>query len=295
MELRDIEIFLTLAQELHFGRTAERLRLTPARISQSIKKQERRIGTPLFERTTRSVRLTAAGRRLYHELDAGYRQIMDGIESAANHARTPSGTLTIGTAGPQTWMVTEAIDNFQAQYPAVKVIQRDINPFTPFELLRSGDVDVAHLWLPLRQPDITIGPITHSSGIILMLADTHPYADRESVGLEDYGDLLFINPMPGVPSAMDATMEEAFLPCRTPAGRKVRRGPEAFTWEDELKAAVTEQAVITAPAEYAQFYSWPGLTSIPVRDATPVRWAFVWRTDRQSPLINAFAEAVRVR
>ena len=58
MELRDIEVFLTLAEELHFGRTAERLHVTPARVSQAIKKQERAIGAALFERTSRVVRLT---------------------------------------------------------------------------------------------------------------------------------------------------------------------------------------------------------------------------------------------
>ncbi|MEV7025032.1 LysR family transcriptional regulator [Kitasatospora sp. NPDC093558] len=51
MELRDIEIFLTLAEELHFGRVAERLHVSPARVSQAIKAQERRIGAQLFERT----------------------------------------------------------------------------------------------------------------------------------------------------------------------------------------------------------------------------------------------------
>ncbi|MCA2221070.1 helix-turn-helix domain-containing protein [Nonomuraea aurantiaca] len=58
MELRDIEIFLTLCEELHFGRTAERLHVTPARVSQAIKKQERRVGAALFERDNRRVALT---------------------------------------------------------------------------------------------------------------------------------------------------------------------------------------------------------------------------------------------
>jgi DNA-binding transcriptional LysR family regulator len=58
MELRDIEIFLALAEELHFGRTAERLHVSQARVSQAIKKQERRIGGTLFERSSRQVRLT---------------------------------------------------------------------------------------------------------------------------------------------------------------------------------------------------------------------------------------------
>ncbi|MGO1055173.1 helix-turn-helix domain-containing protein [Crossiella sp. CA198] len=55
MERQDIEVFLTLAEELHFARTAEPLRLAPASISQTIKKLERRFGAPLFTRTTRRV------------------------------------------------------------------------------------------------------------------------------------------------------------------------------------------------------------------------------------------------
>ncbi|MFD0526058.1 LysR family transcriptional regulator [Kitasatospora arboriphila] len=61
MEFRDIEIFLVLAEELHFGRAAERLRVSQARVSQALKKQERRIGAVLFERTSRTVRLTDVG------------------------------------------------------------------------------------------------------------------------------------------------------------------------------------------------------------------------------------------
>ncbi|MFF1876232.1 LysR family transcriptional regulator, partial [Kitasatospora herbaricolor] len=61
MELRDIEIFLTLAEELHFGRTAEKLYISAPRVSQAIAQQEKRIGAPLFERTSRKVTLTPLG------------------------------------------------------------------------------------------------------------------------------------------------------------------------------------------------------------------------------------------
>ncbi|MGH3486399.1 MAG: LysR family transcriptional regulator [Actinopolymorphaceae bacterium] len=64
MELRDIEIFLTLAEELHFGRTAARLHVTTARVSQAVKKQERHIGGALFDRTNRAVKLTPLGVQL---------------------------------------------------------------------------------------------------------------------------------------------------------------------------------------------------------------------------------------
>ena len=68
LERLETETFLTLAEELHFGRTAERLRITTGRVSQVIKKLERRIGGMLFERTSRTVRLTPIGRQLADDL-----------------------------------------------------------------------------------------------------------------------------------------------------------------------------------------------------------------------------------
>ncbi|WP_063050891.1 helix-turn-helix domain-containing protein [Nocardia arthritidis] len=64
LERFELEAFLTLSEELHFSRTAARLRVTPGRISQTIKKLERQVGSPLFERTSRHVVLTPLGQRL---------------------------------------------------------------------------------------------------------------------------------------------------------------------------------------------------------------------------------------
>jgi DNA-binding transcriptional LysR family regulator len=87
VEQRDIEIFLTLAEELHFGRTAERPHVSTARVSQTIKKLERRIGAALFERTSRHVALTPIGRRLDDDLRPAYEQIREGIGRAIASGR----------------------------------------------------------------------------------------------------------------------------------------------------------------------------------------------------------------
>ncbi|WP_324197349.1 LysR family transcriptional regulator [Nocardia cyriacigeorgica] len=93
VERRDIEIFLTLAEELHFARTAERLGVSGARISQTIKHLERRFGAALFHRTSRQVAITPVGQALRDDLEAGYRRIQDGIAKAmaAGCARIPAG------------------------------------------------------------------------------------------------------------------------------------------------------------------------------------------------------------
>lgn len=96
MELRDIEIFLTLAEELHFGRTAARLHVSTARISRSIKQQERRIGAALFARTSRSVQLTPVGQQLRDDLRPVYDGLHESIQRAWLVARGSSEVLRIG-------------------------------------------------------------------------------------------------------------------------------------------------------------------------------------------------------
>jgi len=96
MERQDIEVFLTLAEELHFARTAQRLRLAPASISQTIKKLERRFGAPLFTRTTRRVDLTPLGRQLRDDLSPAYAQVQAAIAAATTAGRGETGELRLG-------------------------------------------------------------------------------------------------------------------------------------------------------------------------------------------------------
>ncbi|GLW31857.1 LysR family transcriptional regulator [Actinoplanes regularis] len=288
MELRDIEIFLVLAEELHFGRTAQRLHVTQARVSQAIKQQERRVGGQLFERTSRSVRLTPLGEQLRDDLRPLYQGLLESVARAQQAARGVSGTLTLGTMGPQMWMLDEVLASFRDLHPGVELVHRDLNPVIPLAQLYAGEVDVAHVWLPVREPGLTVGPVTHSSAQVLVVAATHPYAERDSICREDFGDLVFVAHQSRIPSYM----EEVFQPFRTPSGRAIPRGPVVTSWEDQLKAASAGQAVIACVAEAARFYSWPNLVFLPIRDAPPVEWAFVWRTAEESSLLRALVQTV---
>ncbi|MFI7687844.1 LysR family transcriptional regulator [Nonomuraea sp. NPDC049655] len=284
--MREIEIFLTLAEELHFSRTAERLGISPARVSQSIKKQERRIGAPLFDRTTRAVRLSPLGEQLYQALKSGHRQITQGIATAQATADGTAGTLTLGTVGPLSTQIKDVLDLFLARHPNARLQHREIQPASPLDLLKSGEVDVAHLWLPIREPDLTIRPTSHASDVVLMVSADHPYAGRDSICLEDLGDCTVVEGQ-SIPSCM----EEIFNPYHTPSGRPVRRGHKVTTWQETLSAVATGQATAGVTAEAAAFYPWPSLAFVPIRDAPPCRWTFAWRTAAETPLIRAFARA----
>ncbi|MEV4504185.1 LysR family transcriptional regulator [Streptomyces klenkii] len=286
MELRDIEIFLALAKELHFGRTAERLHITTARVSQSIRKTERRVGGRLFERNSRNVWLTALGEQLRQDLSVGYRQITEGIARARAAAGAVSGTLTLGTMGPMAHTIKPVLDLFASTHPNVKLRHREVQPPAPLDLLRSGDVDVALLWLPVDEPDLTVGPVVHVSDVLLMVSTGHPYAERESICVEDLGDHCAF-----LPGRLPASMQAAFQPFHTPSGRPIPRGPLPSTWHELLGLVTAAQGVVGVARDAALFYPWPGLTFIPVRDMPPVRWALVWRTADESPLIHALSHA----
>jgi len=286
LELRDIEIFLTLAEELHFGRTAERLRVSPARVSQAIALQERRIGAALFDRTSRRVALTPIGARLRDDLTTGYRNIQAGLDAARTAARGVAGTLRLGTMGALAHEIADATAQFRVRYPQCELTFREVRISDPFGPLRSGEVDIALLWLPVREPDLTVGPVVRQSPIYLMMSVDHPYARRESVRLEDLAECVVPRSAQPVPEYWEA----ALSPFHTPSGRPIPRGPAVATWQEVLAAVSAGTAVLPIQAEASRYYAWPDIAYVPIRDAEPSRWALIWRTAGETALVRAFAQ-----
>src|SRR4029450_7805658 len=99
LECYELETFLTLAEELHFGRTAERTHVSTARVSQTIRRLERRVGAQLFNRTSRRVELTPIGHRLSEDLQPAREMIVAGFERAVRSGRGITGTLHVGFVG----------------------------------------------------------------------------------------------------------------------------------------------------------------------------------------------------
>jgi DNA-binding transcriptional LysR family regulator len=287
VELRDIEIFLTLAEELHFGRTAERLHVTPARVSQSIKQQERRIGGALFDRTSRTVSLTPLGQRLRDRLRAGYGAIMAGIDEATAAARGYAGTLAIGTFDTHHREIAGTLDLFRQRLPQCELRMREIPPADPFSGLRAGRIDVAVLWLPVREPDLTVGPELHTESLVLGVAPGHPLSGRDQIMMEDLGD----HPVAWLEGPIPDYVWEAHTPSTTPTGRPVPRGIAVATLEEGLTAIAAGTVVSPIGAFAAGARLRPDITFLPIADAPLLRYAPVWRSNGETPLVRAFVQA----
>ncbi|GII28648.1 LysR family transcriptional regulator [Planotetraspora mira] len=301
MELRDIEIFLVLAEELHFSRTAERLHVSVARVSQAIKKQERAIGGDLFVRDSRNVRLTPLGERLHRDLKAGYQLIEEGIEGAKAETRDAVAGLTVGVIGPQAHDLMPVTTAFRARHPECGLTFREVGFIEPLAPLRAGEVDLQTCWFPaddegLREmiasePDLTLGPVVITEPKVLMTADTHPLAQRVSVSMEELGDCVLLG-FEGLDSIPDYWVQ-IHSPTHTPGGRPIPRGPAVGNWEETM-ARVTGRTVCLVSAEALRYYPRrPGISFVPIHDAPRARWGLVWRTDRETPMARAYVRAVQ--
>lgn len=284
VERRDIEIFLALADELHFGRTAERLHVSTARVSQTIKKLERRIGAPLFERTSRRVALTPIGRRLDEDLRPAYQRILEGIDRAIAAGRGIEGVLRVGFIGTAVGQFLHQVAaTFHAAHAGCQVQIMEARYSDFLALLRADEVDLVLVPVMVAEPDITASQVLFREPSVLAVSARHPFAGRASVSLEDLARDKVLRPR-----AMPDYMDESLVPRRTPGGRPIERGPEFGTVQEMLSLIGAGLGMFPVPAHASRYDTRPDVAYVPIRDGLPRERRFIWRTIAETDRIRAF-------
>lgn len=293
MELADIEAFLVLAEELHFGRTGERLHVSAARISQRIQAMERRVGAPLFERTSRRVRLTPLGARLHADLRPAHEALVNALASATTAARAEAGLLRVGatatTAGPE---LDGLIVAFEHAHPDCRVEVRELSFADPLTALRDGGVDVLVHWSVPVAVDITAGPVIANHARVLAVAANHPLARLGEVSAEVLGD----HPVVSWETAgtFPAAVRRAIVPELTPAGRPVPVHPTPVKELTEgLSVVARGHAVHPTSTSLARQTNRADIVFLPIVDLPPLPLGLYWRTADENARIRAFADTVK--
>ncbi|MGX1811616.1 LysR family transcriptional regulator [Nocardia sp. NPDC055321] len=285
MERHEIEAFLTLAEELHFGRSAQRLGLSQGRMSQTIAKLERRIGAPLFERTSRQVRLTPIGEQLREDLEPGFRQIQRAVARAVAAGRDVSGVLRVGYQGAGTTPILRAVvDLFRAAYPACEVQVRESQLSEWIGGLRANTVDILCTLGPINEPDMRTGPILRRDPRVLAIASNHPLAQQDSISMEEIGEL----PLLGIDGVPEYWMR-AQIPARTPQGKPLNSGLRAATHTELLALTAEGHGACLGTDLMAEHYRHPQVSWIPVPDGPRIAWGLFWRAADEDARIRAFA------
>ncbi|MFF4486443.1 LysR family transcriptional regulator [Streptomyces sp. NPDC001544] len=263
METRELRYFVAVAEELHFGRAAQRLGIAQPPLSRAIRQLERRLGAALLERTSRAVTLTDAGAVLLEE----GRAALDAVEAAERRARRAAlaatgqaGVVLVAKAGAAGELLARLLDAYAAEPDAVTVDVLLCGIGEQERLLRDGRADVALLHRPF---DTTAGLDTEelrTEGQVVILPAGHPLTRRTHVRMADVADLPGL-PMPRWPG-----------PGRTyPDGP----GPQVRDHAQLLQLIALGRACAILP-ESSRAHLGDALAAVPVLDAPAVTTVIAW-------------------
>jgi LysR family hydrogen peroxide-inducible transcriptional activator len=185
MEIHQLRYFCAVARSGSFTRAAEQLGITQPSLSQQIRVLEKQIGTPLFERLGRSIRLTTYGEDLSRRALSILQQVAEAQSSLASLQKGVRGQLRIGVIPTiMPYLIAPRAGEFLARFPEVELqFTEDTTPRL-IEQLQSGDLDLAISGLPVRNPDIICSELGREP-LFLAVAAGHPVARKREVDLQD--------------------------------------------------------------------------------------------------------------
>lgn len=192
MELRQLQYFLVVADKLHFGRAAEMLNMSQPPLTVAIKKLERELGVQLFERTTRSVKLSPSG-RLFRDSLSPVLADLDRVIAEVSEVNTGlRGKLSVGFVSSASYtVIPEAVALFRARRPHVELVLHPVTTDEQVDQLVEGSLDVGILRDPTRLPGMDFEQI-HTEPLVLALPRSHPLTNRDVVAIKDIAGEDFV-------------------------------------------------------------------------------------------------------
>jgi DNA-binding transcriptional LysR family regulator len=289
IEVRELRIFLALTDELHFGRTAERLGISQPGVSEAVRILESRLGVKLFDRTSRRVRLTPAGEELKRRLAPALAAVEQALAQTSELSRDVRGLLCIGfvltTEGPA---LSRLVAAFHARYPGCETRMQEVETFDAYRALRRGDIDVLCNWLAVDEPDLTAGTAFAHFRRAVAVAAGHRLARMSTVSVEDLaGEEVALPPRTTPPAVYDL-----IVPPRTPSGRPIRR-TRAVQTINEILSAVAAGSIVHPTSSAVPIFDRDDIVLVPMADLPPLPLGLVWCTSRENPRIRALDETAR--
>ena len=278
VDLRKLRYFVAVAEELHFGRAAERLHIAQPVLSRQIRALEDELRAQLFVRTKRSTELTPAGRQLLDDArpllasaDAMRRRV-------AQAARGPK-TFTVGFMPGIT--VTQVVRAFAAAHPDVEVEVIRTTWDDQVDVLHDGRADVSIVRLPIAQAGLSLRPLFEEPRVAMLPSD-HRLAGKPIIEITDLADEHLLQDPDAVPEWRDIAVELRLgRPKLVPTYRSV---------EEKLEHVAAGRGVSIIPLSVATYYQRPDVAVVPVNDLTTNKVSLAWIATRRSRLLHDFAD-----
>ena len=287
MELRHLRYFDALAETLNFTRAAERLHVTQSTLSHQIRQLEEELGTPLFDRGGKRVRMTEAGEILRSHMTPALEKIDLGLQALRAPGQAITGRICLGTTPSfNTQMVPQCVATLLKSYPGLQVGVEELAAGQILKRLRSGHLDLAVSYPPGEGSELWFEPL-YNEELRLVVAATHPLARRRKVRMVELHGVRMVLLLP------QFLTRKLLDDCFAAAGAK----PVEVAQLNSIAPMIelirqTDLAGIIPESAVGQR---EGLRVIPLEDPTPIRTpGMLWpKGATRSPVLKHFAEIIR--
>ena len=276
VDLRKLRYFVAVAEELHFGRAAERLHIAQPVLSRQIRALEAELGARLLRRDRRSTELTPAGRRLLEDappLLAAAAALSLRVRRAADER----AGFRIGFMPGIT--VTAAVRVLTGLHPdlGVEVVRTGWDDQT--RAVHEGLLDVSFVRMPVDHRELRLLPLFQEPRVAVLPAG-HALAGKSAIGIADLAAERLLQDPDAVPEWRDLPRTQ---PGTTPPPPSVR------TVEEKLEYVAAGSGVVILPRSTAEYYARSDVAVVSVDDIGPNQVCLAWSAARRSDLIDEFA------
>lgn len=295
MELRHLRYFVAVAEELHFGRAAQRLQMAQPPLSQQIRNLEQELGVELFKRTKRSVRLTSAGQAFLAETYQTLNQVDHSIKMAQRANRGEMGQLTVGFVSSAAYsVVPEIIRIFRVEYPDISLELKELRGDIQLEYLRTEQLDIGFYRTDHGTRQTILDQSFQVEAVLqepflIALPEHHPLAQCPGLTLAMLKDEAFIT----FPRQQSPSFNEQILRLCQKAGFTPKVAQEAMLMQTIVSLVATGIGVALVPASLENLHR-TGIVYRPLLEPQEfTELSGIWRQNNDSPVLTRFIEVMR--
>jgi DNA-binding transcriptional LysR family regulator len=289
MELRHLRYFVTVAEELHFGRAATRLAIVQPSLSQQIRQLEDELGFPLLYRTKRYVELTDAGKVFLVEARQVLAQVREAKHTAQRAYRGEVGRLVVGYISSSTYdLLPLMLRVYRERFPAVEVALRELTTQEQLRALEEEYIQVGLLRLPISAPLLHV-EVVRREPIVCVLPEEHPLAMRERIAVS----LLAQEPFVLQASQRGAGYSAQLLQLCLSSGFSPNVIQEVTEMHTIVSLVAAGMGVSLVPLSARNIRSQGVVYRELEGTATLTEMAVAWRHDTHSALVQNFLSVAR--
>jgi DNA-binding transcriptional LysR family regulator len=291
MELRQLHYFLAVAEELNFGRAAQRLNIAQPPLSRQIRQLEQELGVQLFHRTSRRVELTEVGNVFLEEARRILKQVEQSIQVTQRASQGEIGRLSVAFEGSSAYdIIPTALKTYRERFPDVELVVLSMTTEKQVEALHDDRIQVGFVVPPLQGQvqDLFVEAVLQEP-LVLALPEDHPLAAQSKVKVRSLANEAFIM---GQRNSGCGLYDQVIAACRR-AGFSPNVTQEVNEMQVLLGLVAADLGVAILSGSAKQFQR----SGVVYRELQPasseVALASAWRKDSQSSVLQAFLEVIR--